>query len=122
MCPMLRHGADTVELSPLPLKLKKYDVVLYKRDNGKYVLHRIVKTGETYTCIGDNQYFKETGLRRDQMIAVVTAFTRNGKNYTVKSLGYRIYYRLWHYSRFPRRVLRGIKYRVKRLLKGGKSS
>lgn len=116
MRPMLRHGIDTVELSPIIGELKKYDVVLYRRDNGKYVLHRIVKAGESYTCIGDNQYHREYGLRRDQMIAIVTAFTRKGKAYSTDSPGYKLYYRLWHYSRFPRRVLRGIKYRIKRLL------
>ena len=50
MLPMLHQGRDTVTLSPLPEKLKKYDLPLYQRENGQYVLHRIGKVGDTYTC------------------------------------------------------------------------
>ena len=72
MLPMLRQGIDSVVFSPLPEKLKKYDLPLYQRQNGQYVLHRIVKVGDTYTCIGDNQLAYEPELRHDQMIALVT--------------------------------------------------
>ena len=99
MLPMLRQGIDDVVLSPLPEKLKKYDLPLYQRDDGHFVLHRIVRVGETYTCIGDNQFELEHGLRHDQMIAVVTAFYRAGEYHSVSELGYQIYCRLWHYSR-----------------------
>ena len=34
MLPMLRQGIDSVTLSPLPDKLKKYDLPLYQRDDG----------------------------------------------------------------------------------------
>ena len=107
MLPMLRQGFDRVLLSPLPEKFGKYDLPLYQRDNGQYVLHRIVRVGETYTCVGDNQFALETRIRPDQMIALVTAFTRKGKKIPVNHLGYRFYCRFWHYSRPIRRVWRG---------------
>ena len=99
MLPMIRQGTDKVTLSPLPDTLKKYDLPLYQRSNGQYVLHRIVKAGETYTCVGDNQFVPEKGLRQEQMIAVVTAFTRGGKSIPVSALSYRLYCRFWHFSR-----------------------
>ena len=99
MLPMLREGKDSVLLSPLPEKLRKYDVPLYRRDDGKYVLHRIVAAGETYTCIGDNQFVYEYGLCHDQMIALVTSFTRGEKEYSVTDWRYRLYCRFWHHSR-----------------------
>ena len=99
MLPMLRQGIDSVVLSPVPEKLKKYDIPLYQRDDGKYILHRIVKVGETYTCIGDNQFDYETGVRHDQVIAVVTSFTRGQRLHSVNELPYRLYCRFWHYSR-----------------------
>ena len=98
MLPMLRQGVDSIVLSPLPEKLKKYDIALYQRENGKYVLHRIVGVGDTYTCMGDNQFEKETGLRHEQMIAVVTAFYRGNRLHSVTELSYRLYCRFWHYS------------------------
>lgn len=102
MLPMLRQGIDSVELSPVPGVLKKYDLPLYQRDNGKYILHRIVAVDETYTCIGDNQYITEKGVRQDQLIAVVTAFYRGEKRHSVKNPFYKVYCRIWHHSRCVR--------------------
>ena len=99
MLPMLRQGIDSVVLSPLPEKLNKYDLPLYQRDDGHFVLHRIVEVRDTYTCIGDNQFEYEHGLRQDQMIALVTAFTRGKREIPVTNPGYRIYCRIWHWSR-----------------------
>ena len=99
MLPMLRQGIDTVTLSPVPERLKKYDLPLYQRDDGKYIRHRIVKAGEDYTCIGDNQFVYEPGVRHDQMIAVVTSFTRGDREITVANPLYRLYCCIWHYSR-----------------------
>ena len=106
MLPMLDNGKDQVILSPLPKKLKKYDLPLYRRDNGQFVLHRIVKVGETYTCIGDNQFELEHGLRHEQMIALVTAFTRGRRQISTKNIGYQLYCRIWHYSRPARHFWR----------------
>lgn len=106
MLPMLRQGIDNVVLSPLPEKLKKYDLPLYQRDNGQYVLHRILKAGESYTCIGDNQFEYERGVRQDQMIALATAFYRDGKLYRVDALSYRLYCLFWHYTRPLRHIWR----------------
>lgn len=99
MLPMLRQGIDSVVLSPLPEKLKKYDLPLYQRSNGQYVLHRVVEVGECYTCIGDNQFVLEPGLEHDQMIALVTAFYRGDRKWEVTSPLYRMYCVFWHYSR-----------------------
>ena len=52
MLPMLRQGRDSVVLSPAPKQLRKYDLPLYRRDDGSYVLHRVVKAGQTYACMG----------------------------------------------------------------------
>lgn len=99
MLPMLRQGIDSVVLSPLPDKLKKYDLPLYQREDGKYILHRIVKAGEDYTCVGDNQFVLEAGVRQDQMIGLVTSFFRDEREISVNAPSYRLYCRFWHYSR-----------------------
>lgn len=109
MRPLIRQGIDFVELSPLPEKLKKYDIPLYQRPDGQYVLHRIVRAGETYTCIGDNQFKKETGVERGWMIAQVAAVYRGKKRVPVTAFSYKLYCRLWHWSR----PVRGLVWRVK---------
>lgn len=70
------------------------------------MLHRIIAVGETYTCMGDNQFDPEPGLQRDQMIALVTSFRRNGRDIPVTDPVYRLYCRFWHYSRKLRRFYR----------------
>lgn len=122
MRPMLEGGRDQVILSPLPKEIKKYDLPLYRRPDGQFVLHRVVKTGETYTCIGDNQYALEPGVSRDWMIALATGFVRKGKKYSVDCWKYKFYCRFWHWTRplrkfkiWCRNILRAIIRRLKRI-------
>jgi hypothetical protein len=80
MTPFLVHGRDTVYLSKVKAPLKKGDMILYRRDNGTYILHRICSVdGETYTLVGDAQTRLEPGVRRDQVLATVKAVCRKGK-------------------------------------------
>lgn len=117
MLPMLREKSDSVVLSPKPEKIKKYDLPLYKRDDDKYILHRVVSKKEPFCCVGDNQFEIEFGVRYDQIIAVVTSFNRGDKEYSVNDFSYKFYCRFWHYSRPFRRVWRGVKRRLKSLFK-----
>ncbi len=117
MLPMLRQGRDRVLLSPLPEKLKKFDLPLYQRENGQYVLHRIIKTGESITCMGDNQFDPEPGLQKAQMIGLVTAFYREDRKISVADWRYRLYCCFWHGSRPVRHVWRWSKSKLRRLLK-----
>lgn len=107
MLPMLRQGKDQVILSPVAGKLHRFDLPFYQRDDGQYVLHRIVKAGDTYTCMGDNQFVMEPGVRHDQIIAVATGFVRDGKEHSVHEFTHKCYCRLWFYSRHLRHLWRG---------------
>lgn len=94
MHPMLRHRRDAVRLSPVCAPCKKGDIILYRRHNGQYVLHRIVKAGQVLTCCGDNQCQAEQ-VENDQIIAVVSGFTRGDRTYSVTHAGYRCYRAVW---------------------------
>ena len=97
MFPFIVGGRDKVTLSPLPEKLKKNDLPLYRRANGAFVLHRIVKVCKdgTYTCCGDHQWWLEKGLRREQMIGLATEYVRKGKKLTNRNVLYRCYRTVW---------------------------
>ena len=79
MSPFLRHGRDTVYLSKLATPPKRGDMILYQRDNGRFILHRVYRVGTTYTMVGDAQTLLETGIRPDQMLARVDTVRRKGK-------------------------------------------
>lgn len=117
MLPMLRQGKDTVDVSPLPAQLKKYDLPIYHGPNGKYLMHRIVGITDThYICLGDNTMDFEK-IAPEQMVAVVTAFTRNGKRISVDDPIYQLYCRLWRPTRpirkFWRRAIGFLRRRLK---------
>ena len=80
MTPFLGDGRDRVFLRAPDRPLQRGDVVLYRRDNGTYVLHRIHRVrGELYDIVGDAQSEIERGVRRDQIFAIVTRAERKGK-------------------------------------------
>ncbi len=119
MLPMLRQGRDQVTLTAAPEKLRKYDIPLYQRRDGTFVLHRVVKVGACYTCIGDNQYTYEPGICHDQVIGVVCAYTRDGKPRSITSFGYKFYCR-WHaYTRPVRHFALRVCRRLRRLFPKG---
>ena len=95
MMPLLYHCRDRVQLAPITGDEKVGDVIFYRRENGKYILHRIIALSpDGYICCGDNQAEKEA-VSRQQLLAVMTDFTRKGKTYPVTHFGYRMYTAVW---------------------------
>lgn len=80
MSPFLVHNRDTVFLTKADRALKRGDMILYRRDSGRYILHRIyrVESG-SYTLVGDAQTQLETGIRPDQVLARVCCVRRKGR-------------------------------------------
>lgn len=109
MTPLLHEGRDYVVLQGVQNaeKLKKYQTPLYKRDDGTYVLHRIVgiKNG-TYSMCGDNQTEIEYGIKPSQIKALAVSFVRNGKEISENALGYKLYARIWYHLRFVRPIIK----------------
>lgn len=104
MLPLLLAGRDSVVLVKPQEKFKKNNIILYKRDNGKYVLHRIMKVhNETYVLCGDNQSWMEYGIRDEQIIGVVKYFFRKNKKIYDHSFLYIIYKSIWQ-SMFLRKL------------------
>lgn len=80
MTPFLVHGRDTAYLSKPSHPLKRGDMVFYRRDSGACILHRVYRVeADAYTMVGDAQTELETGVRPDQVKALVTAVRRKGK-------------------------------------------
>lgn len=125
MLPLIRPQCDVVLLSRDTSQIGKYDVVLYKRKNGKYILHRILGQNEKgYILCGDNQYIKEYGIQKEQILAVMKGFYRGENRYIdIQSKGYRIYSKFWCCSLTLRRsFLFGMRVigKIKRCVKRGK--
>ena len=96
MLPMIRQGRDLLVIRRQTGRLGKYDVPLYRRDSGQYVLHRVLKVRENdYVICGDNRWHRETGITDQHILGVLTAIVRDGKEVPVTDLRYRLYVHLW---------------------------
>ena len=96
MMPFIKQGRDVLVISRAEGRLKRYDVPLYKRDSGQYVLHRILKVRENdYVICGDNRCSREYGITDRHIIGVLTGIIRDGREIPVTDRKYRIYVHLW---------------------------
>lgn len=107
MYPMLVPGRDSVIIEPISgldgkkqyaqeKSIRRGDVVLYRRDAGILVLHRVFRVRKDgYYMVGDNQTRIEGPLRSDQLRGKMVGFVRRGRQYSTHSPAYRIYAFIW---------------------------
>jgi len=96
MMPLIKQGRDLLIITKPTGRLKKYDIPLYKRDSGQYVLHRIMKVRQDdYLICGDNRYGMESGITDAHIIGVLTELVRDGKRISMQDKRYRLYVHLW---------------------------
>ena len=124
MEPLIYQGRDAVYISKPEGRLKKYDIAFFKRLNGEYVLHRVIKVrADSYDFCGDNQWQVERGITDSQIIGIVTKLEINGKTVTTDDEEYMKYVRTRVDSRVRRNFLpivknffRKIKIKLKRII------
>ncbi len=100
MLPLVRPARDGVYLVAAD-KLRKNDVCLYRRENGQFVLHRLIKI-EKDGCLlmrGDNQTSTEH-IAPDAVIARACAVQKEGKRKDPASF----FYLFTHCSALARRL------------------
>ena len=93
MLPLLREGRDLFTVVKKGReRCRVGDVVLFRRGDGAYVLHRIVEVRpDGYVLLGDNCVSREKGVRDADILGVMSAFVRDGKEYSVSDPAYRAY-------------------------------
>ena len=96
MVPFLHHG-DTVCLNLLDSAPKRGDVVLYRRESGRYILHRIyrMRRDGSVLMVGDAQQEIEILPSRDMICARVTSARHQGKLCQPGQLRWWFYRRVW---------------------------
>ncbi len=119
MYPLFVPGRDMARIAPLGgCRLKRGDVVLYRREGSILVLHRIVRRNKNGIYLtGDNQSEIEGPLREDQMRGILVGFVRKGKYTSVRNIWYRLYASLWLRLRPFRPIISKAAAAIKRILK-----
>ena len=97
MYPLFIPGRDEALIQQAEAETcHRNDVVLYRRDQGILVLHRICKvTSQGFYMVGDNQCEVEGPLRPDQIIGKLIAVNRNSREFSVKVPLYKLCSSLW---------------------------
>ena len=118
MSPFLIHGRDTIYLSRLTRPVKRGDVLLYQRDRGAYILHRVYKIeSDSFTMVGDAQTELEPGIRPEQVIAIMSSAERKGKKQAPGSFWWEFFEKVWIRMVPLRPIVRKVYTAVSRLLK-----
>jgi hypothetical protein len=119
MYPLIAEGRDEVIIEPVGThRLRRGDVVLYRRPGSILVLHRIHHvTKDGVYLVGDNQKEIEGPLAPKQMKGILSVMIRNGKEVSVHHPLYLLYSHLWLALRpFRPGISKGVA-KIKRLLK-----
>lgn len=96
MAPFLCGNRDYVCLEKPRGELRRGDVVLFRRLNGDFVLHRIRYIRDTgYFLVGDRQTETEGPVQREQILALVTEVKRRGKWITPENFSWKFYSKVW---------------------------
>ena len=86
MKPLIRPHIDSAVFVP-PEHIRKYDVVLYRR-NGQAIMHRVISiSGDTCFIRGDNSNYTEKVPLRD-IFGVMRGFYRGKRYVNVKNCVY----------------------------------
>lgn len=119
MYPMFIPGRDEAVIERAePEKLRRGDVVLYRRESGILVLHRIfrIKNGGFY-MVGDNQSEVEGPLKACQIKGKLIGFIRNGRHISADNPIYIFASRVWLLARPLRPAVSGSVAAVKRFFR-----
>ena len=98
MLPLIVQDRDSVVLKrDFDNIARKHDIAFYRRTNGQFVLHRVMKVCDdnTYIMCGDNQIAYEENVSGACIIGVVSGIVRNGKKIDLDGFAYSAYVFLW---------------------------
>lgn len=102
-----------------PAGVKRGDVLLYRREAGILVLHRLYrKRADGLYLVGDHQTEVEGPVKESQIRGILTAFNRNGRYVPVTNPVYRLLAGGWLLLRPVRRPVLTAGAAVKRLIGG----
>lgn len=92
MMPLIKQGRDLLVIESVKSPINRGDIPLYKRDNGRYVLHRVISTkGGKYKICGDNRIAVEHGIEDRHILGVLVAILRDGKELPIRQAEGRFY-------------------------------
>lgn len=97
MYPLIYPGRDRVTISPIgSRKIKRGDVLLYRRQSGRLILHRVYKIKDSKLfLVGDNQSEIEGPLDTSRVYGIMTEFYHGNAHFSVRNPLYFLSWQIW---------------------------
>ena len=96
MSPFLIHQRDAVMLGKMMTSPQRGDIVLFRREDDSYVVHRVRKVSdEGYYMIGDGQTETEGPVPRKRLCAIVTKVRRKSQWFGSNDVRWRFFASVW---------------------------
>lgn len=96
MQPLVRKMRDIVTILPVSRPLRKGDIVLFRRADGVYVVHRLIRIEkDAVQTLGDNCPRPDAPLPISEVLGIVTHVQRGKRTLHVDTPSWRWAGRLW---------------------------
>lgn len=111
MQPLIRMNRDKITIRPLKEEPQVGDIVLFRRADGAFVVHRVYRIGkDSITTLGDNCERPDVAISRAQLLGKVVEIRRGNRTILPGSKEERRFSRIWTRILPVRRVFLHLKY------------
>lgn len=83
----------TLHIAPAK-EVSRGDIIVFRRNDGKYIAHRVINIGDSIICRGDSCASFDQPVTADNLIGIATHFTINGKTFSLTNKIAKLYGRL----------------------------
>lgn len=117
MQPLIRMNRDKITIRSLKEEPQVGDIVLFRRSDGAYVVHRVYQISRDYiTTLGDNCERPDVPISKEQVLGKVVEIRRGKKTILPGSKGERRFARVWTKFLPVRRFLLHLKFVINKNL------
>ena len=96
MMPLIRPEKDMITIMPLVRAPKVGDIVMFRRGDGKYIVHRVYRIFiDGIQTWGDNCINADAPRKREDIFGLIVSMEKNGKTYKLDNDKQRAYGVKW---------------------------
>ncbi len=119
MEPLIRSRKDIVTVMPLVGDPMVGDIILFRRNDGKNIVHRVYRIfPDGIQTWGDNCQRPDAPRKREDIYGLIVSMEKNGKSYQLDTDKQRAYGIRWmKYGRMPWMVLQRIRLIFRRIVR-----
>lgn len=107
MFPFLQHGRHVVQLMSVVFsQIKCGDIVLIRRNTGKYILHRVVMIKKkSFYIAGDAEIAAEGPIFPEQLVAILCLVRKGEKTCGPGEIKWQLYHRFYRKRSMLRKIV-----------------